>query len=191
MSTALVRQPGYLSRYPIQANTLNSNPYDPPPTGSSDSSANFRDGPRTDLRNGSFGCAISTMFVAVVTFCLAISVAYWERLFPTFVTNAMPYLIWMAALVLGGYAASWKAAFGGTRRRKWSSALTVGILTEILILAIHLQSRTTSSRGMFDLSTTWHAIALALVTIPAALLGGLIWEKTCPLDLRHGAKKPG
>ncbi|WP_442511833.1 hypothetical protein SH528x_003579 [Novipirellula sp. SH528] len=183
------RRPGYASRYPTQSNTLNSNPYDPPPSGSTDSPANFTGPPQTDFRNGSFGCAISTLFVAFITLCLAMSVAYWERLLPVFVTNAMPHLVWIAALVLGGYAASWKAAFAGAHTRKWSSALTVGMLTEVLILLIHFHQRTMNSRGMFDLSTTWHAIAYALVTIPAALLGGLIWEKTCPVDLRHGASR--
>ena len=94
------------------------------------------------------------------------------------------FLVWMAAIAIGGYAASWKAAGGSEPRYWWSSAFTVGIFADLLIVIIHFDLLTSSWQEFSRLSNVVSTLVIMMMTMLAALLGGLIWEKSCPAELR-------
>jgi hypothetical protein len=88
-------------------------------------------------------------------------------------------LVWLFAICLGGYVA---ARLGKTTG--WTNSLVVGVLAVFFVVA--RLPRGGADKDFFDpflemmkdpVAHWRHLVYLAL-TIPAAVLGGVIWEKT-------------
>ncbi len=130
-------------------------------------------------KRGLQGCLVT--WVCMVVFPLLISgvLTNWLGLISIQTERVLILLIWLLAICLGGYVA---ARLGKTTG--WTNALVVGLLAELFVIARLPTGGPEKDffdpfrEMMKDPGANWRPLVQLALTIPAAILGGLIWEKT-------------
>jgi hypothetical protein len=142
-------------------------------------------------KRGLQGCLVGWVIMAVVPLGLSLVFNEWLGLMSNEVERIIIVFIWFLAVSLGGYVA---ARLG--RTTGWTNALIVGLLAEFFLFAqIRKAARLDEATDhgflapildmMKDLGTHWRALVELALTIPIAIIGGLIWQTT------GGARSPG
>jgi len=136
---------------------------------------------RIDFRNGVFGCAVSVVFLLIFSIVWLLCL---KDVVPAAAISSLKLLSWFFALGLGGYAAVWKRKL--TMNANWTSALVVGLLAELYLLAnlpaspktnaITLVERISDrvSELVSNPAIHWIMIIMLALSIPAAILGGAL-----------------
>src|SRR6185295_15598167 len=130
-------------------------------------------------KRGLQGCLVT--WACMVVFPLLISAVFtsWLGLISIETERVIIGVMWLLAVGLGGYAA---ARLGKTTG--WNNSLVVGLLAEFFLAA--RLPRGGADKDFFDPflemindpGAHWRSLAALALTIPAAILGGVIWEKT-------------
>ena len=117
-----------------------------------------------------------------MVFAISISAVFttWLGLISIETERVLILLVWLFAICLGGYVA---ARLGKTTG--WTNSLVVGLLAELFVVS-RLPKGGLVDKGFFDPfleimndpGANWRPLVQLALTIPAAILGGLIWENT-------------
>jgi hypothetical protein len=134
---------------------------------------------RFDVKRGFQGCSVTLACVFVFALSISLVRNNWLGLISNETERVLNLFIWLFAICLGGYVA---ARLGKTTG--WTNALVVGLLAEIFVAARLLNEE--PDKGflhpllelMNDPGAHWRLLVQLALTIPAAILGGVIWEKT-------------
>jgi hypothetical protein len=130
-------------------------------------------------KRGLQGCLVTWVCMVVFPLLISAVLTSWLGLISIETERVLILLIWLLALCLGGYVA---ARMGKTTG--WTNALVVGLLAEFLVVA--RLPRGGADKDLFDPflemmkdpGANWRPLVQLSLTIPAAILGGVIWEKT-------------
>ena len=142
---------------------------------------------RFDVKRGFQGCLVTFACMFVLPLSISLVLNNWLGLISSETERVLILLVWLFAICLGGYVA---ARLGKTTG--WTNSLVVGLLAEIFV-AGRLPRGTRADRTLLDPllemmedpGAHWPSLIQLALTIPAAILGGIIWDKT------GGAQSPG
>ena len=135
---------------------------------------------RFDVKRGFQGCFVTWACMVVLALSMSLVLNNWLGLISNETERVLILLVWLFAICLGGYVA---ARLGKTTG--WTNSLVVGLLAEIFLVA-RLPTGTRPDRTFLDPllelmenpGAHWPRLVALALTIPAAILGGVIWEKT-------------
>ena len=128
------------------------------------------------LKRGAQGCLAAW---GVLTVCIVVvsGVVYFMDKDYDRVKNYVALVSWPIAMCVGGYYACKKGKTTGT-----TNAMVTGILGEIVLLsAMSVRGMTATDQiraALLDPGKHWIGIALAILTVPCAWLGGSLWART-------------
>ena len=125
------------------------------------------------------GCLVSWVCMFVVMLSISLVLTHWLGLISNETERVVGLFIWLFAICLGGYYAARRGKPTG-----WINSLAVGVLAELFVFA--RLGKGTPHRAfldplldiMNDLGAHWPRLVELGLTIPVAILGGFIWEKT-------------
>jgi len=126
------------------------------------------------------GCLLSGACIVVLMLSISLVFTNWLALISNETEQVVQLFIWCFAVCLGGYYAARRGKPTG-----WINSLAVGVLAELYVLAPLLEGK--PGRGglagslldiINDPGAHWRRLLLLGLTIPVAILGGVIWEKT-------------
>jgi len=80
--------------------------------------------------------------------------------------------IWLFVICLGGYVAARRGKTTG-----WTNSLVVGLLAELYVASQLLQG-TSLLEMMEEAGPNWARLTALALTIPAAVVGGILWEES-------------
>jgi putative membrane protein (TIGR04086 family) len=132
-------------------------------------------------KRGLQGCLFGLVIMAVVPVSISLVLNKWLGLISNETERVMIVFIWFLAVCLGGYVA---ARLGKTTG--WTNSLIVGLIAEFLVYS-HVpkdpgRTHPTSLDPLLDIindpGAHWPILVELALTIPVAILGGVIWEKT-------------
>lgn len=118
------------------------------------------------------GCSLSIAIIVVSTLLLSLVLNKWLGLTYSGTQKTIELIVWLLAVLAGGYFA---ANLGKTVG--WSNSLLVGCFAFAFIL-IRGWNRIELTGGLGYPFESWRLIAACLLTIPAAILGGVLWVRT-------------
>jgi uncharacterized protein involved in cysteine biosynthesis len=135
------------------------------------------------VNRGFQGCLVAFLCMAVFNLSISLVCSDWLGLISGETQRVLDLFIWLFAICLGGYVA---ARLGKTTG--WTNSLVVGLLAEFFV-ASRLpnegpdelfvdQLKKMMNEMMNDPGAHWRPLVLLALTIPAAILGGVIWQKT-------------
>ena len=116
----------------------------------------------------------------------------WLGLISNETTGVLTLFLWLFAICFGGYVA---ARLGKTTG--WTNSLVVGVLAEFFVFSRLPKGEPdqpfrTSLDPFLDIvkdpGTHWRLLLLLGLTIPVAILGGVIWAKTGGVQSGETAK---
>jgi len=130
-------------------------------------------------KRGLQGCLVT--WACMVVFPLLISgvLTSWLGVISIETERVLILLIRLLAICLGGYVA---ARLGKTTG--WTNSLVVGVLAEFFVISRLPRGGADKDflepflEMMNDPAAHWRQLVYLVLTIPAAVLGGVIWEKT-------------
>ena len=137
---------------------------------------------RYDLKAGFQGCLVSLMCQVVLGLSISLVLNNWLGLISNETERVLTLFIWLFAICLGGYVA---ARLGKTTG--WTNSLVVGVLAEFFVFTRLPKGEPdqpfrTSLDPFLDIvkdpGAHWRLLLLLGLTIPVAILGGVIWAKT-------------
>ncbi|MCM2372326.1 YrzE family protein [Aporhodopirellula aestuarii] len=100
--------------------------------------------------------------------------------------QTLGYLNWLIGIAVGGYVAGRRGKTTG-----WSNSLLVGIFAQIMIVAQIIDPKDMFA-GLHELladpSDSWPKLTAIILTIPAALAGGLIWSQSQESEGSQGSE---
>jgi hypothetical protein len=134
---------------------------------------------RFDVKRGFQGCLVTWLCMFVFTLSIFIVQNSWLGLISNETERVVVLFAGFFAICLGGYMA---ARLGKTTG--WTNSLVVGLLAEFFLAARLLSKEPDKSflhpllELMNDPGAHWRPLVQLALTIPAAILGGVIWEKT-------------
>ena len=116
--------------------------------------------------------------ICMMVLMLSISLVFneWLKLISNDTERIIGLFVWLFAICVGGYFAARQGRTTG-----WSNSLAVGVLAELFVAA-RLSDGTSFLEMMDDPGPNWRRLVALGLTIPAAIVGGIVWEKTCRLD---------
>jgi hypothetical protein len=135
---------------------------------------------RFSVGHGIEGCLVSCLCQLVLVFTISLVLTQWLELISGETERIIKLPVWLFAVWYGGYFAARRGRTTG-----WTNSLVVGVLAEVY-LAARIQKRTSLLEMMDDPGSNWLPFAALGLTIPAAIMGGIVWEKTCKLDEAGG-----
>jgi len=138
---------------------------------------------RFDVKRGFQGCLVTWLCMFVFTLSIFIVQNSWLGLISNETERVVVLFAGFFAICLGGYMA---ARLGKTTG--WTNSLVVGLLAEFFV-ASRLpnegpdelfvdQLKKMMNEMMNDPGAHWRPLVLLALTIPAAILGGVIWQRT-------------
>jgi len=131
------------------------------------------------VNRGFQGCSVALLYIAVFQLSISLVCIDWLGLISGETQRVLDLFIWLSGICLGGYVA---ARLGKTTG--WTNSLVVGLLAEFFVVrrlpnvgpdelfVVQLK------KMMNDPDTHWRPLIQLALTIPAAILGGVIWQKT-------------
>jgi putative membrane protein (TIGR04086 family) len=130
-------------------------------------------------KRGLQGCLVGLVFMVVVPLSISLVLNRW--LGPiSHETERVVFLVsLLVAVCLGGYVA---ARLG--KNTGWTNSLMVGLIAELVVFSRVLMGRPDQSLfdPLFDIMNDpgahWRVLVELALTIPVAILGGVIWQKT-------------
>ena len=131
------------------------------------------------VKRGLQGCLVTWAFMAVFAIGISLLLNSWLGLISIETERVLILIIWLFAVCLGGYAAARLGRVTG-----WTNSLVVGVLAEFFVIArLPKGGPDQDLLGPFidmlnDPGANWRPLVQVALTIPAAILGGIIWEKT-------------
>jgi putative membrane protein (TIGR04086 family) len=126
------------------------------------------------------GCLVSCVCMVVLLLPISLVLTNWLGVISSETEQVVQLFIWLIAVGLGGYYAARHGKPTG-----WINSLAVGVLAELYVFAPLLDGK--PGRGglvgslldiINDPGAHWRRLLLLGLTIPVAILGGVIWEKT-------------
>ena len=134
---------------------------------------------RFDVGHGCVGCLVASVCIFLFPFALMAIPAKWHDFLSVDVRRGVLVLMWFFAVCLGGHVAARRGRTTG-----WTNSLVVGVFAEILIAA-RLLSRFDDQffsdafvKIINDPEAYWVPLVGLVFTIPAALVGGLVWQRS-------------
>ena len=130
-------------------------------------------------KRGLQGCLVGLVFMAVVPLSISLVLNRWLGLLSNEAERVMTLVVWLFAVGLGGYVA---ARLG--KNTGWTNSLMVGLIAELVLFSRVLKGRPDQSLfdPLFDIMNDpgahWLVLVELALTIPVAILGGIIWQKT-------------
>ncbi|MFM7115110.1 MAG: hypothetical protein ACKO0N_00600 [Planctomycetota bacterium] len=130
------------------------------------------------FNRGFQGCSVALLYIVVFKLSISLVCIDWLGLISGETQRVLNLFIYLSAICLGGYVA---ARLGKTTG--WTNSLVVGLLAE-LFLASRLPNEGPDElfvdlkKVMNDPGAHWRPLVGLALTIPAAILGGVIWQKT-------------
>ena len=134
---------------------------------------------RFNGKRGLQGCLVAWACMVVVSLAISLVLNQWLGLISTETERVLLVFVWLFAVSVGGYVA---ARLGKTTG--WTNSLVVGLLAEFFMFARLPKGPTDLSlwdpvlEMIEDPSTHWPRLVGLGLTIPVAILGGIIWQKT-------------
>jgi len=130
-------------------------------------------------KRGLQGCLVTLVCMIVLPVSISAVFTSWLGLISIETERVLILLVWLAAICLGGYVA---ARLGKTTG--WTNSLVVGLLAELFVVS--RLPKGGLDKDLFDPFlelvndpvTNWRPLIQLGLTIPAAILGGFLWEKT-------------
>lgn len=127
------------------------------------------------------GCLASALVMVLVMILLSLIFTEWLELLTADTERAIQVAVWLAAVGIGGYVSSRRSIHSGVRTALW-----VGTVATLFIM-IRLPEPVEGGDWMDQFRALFqgprqhwrHLVGLAL-TIPSALLGGLIAQRKNP-----------
>ena len=135
------------------------------------------------------GCLVSWACMFVLMLSVSLVFTTWLGLISSDTERVVGLFVWLFAICLGGYYAARRGKPTG-----WTNALAVGVIAELFVLARLPKEQDDSVfpklfgpllEMINDPGAHWRPLVSLALTIPVAILGGLIWEKT------RGGQLPG
>ena len=130
-------------------------------------------------KRGLKGCMVGLVFMVVVPLSISLVLNRWLGLI-SHETEPVVFLVsLLVAVCLGGYVA---ARLG--KNTGWTNSLMVGLIAELVVFSRALKGRPDQSLfdPLFDIMNDpgahWLVLVELALTIPVAILGGIIWQKT-------------
>src|ERR1017187_5670808 len=117
--------------------------------------------------------------MSVVMLSISLVLGRWLGLIPNETERVIDLVVWPSAVCFGGYVA---ARIGKTTG--WTNSLVVGLIAEFILYSQLPKERVdqTLLDPLLDIikgpGAHWRVLVQLALTIPVAILGGVIWEKT-------------
>ena len=128
---------------------------------------------RFSVNRGIQGCLVSLLCMFVLMPFIALVLNEWLELISNETAGIIKLLAWFVAISIGGYCAARQGKTTG-----WTNALVVGLLAE-WYMAARLLKGTSLLEMMDDAGPNWSRLVALALTIPAAIVGGILWENSC------------
>jgi hypothetical protein len=139
----------------------------------------MREEKRFSVNQGAKGCLTAMVFLFVVQITISLVFNTWLGLMSTETEKGVMAVLWLCGVCLGGYFA---ARFGKTTG--WTNSLVVGLIAEFVVYNQVPKGSPEQSVVdplldlMKDPSGHWRILVALALTMPAAILGGVLWENT-------------
>lgn len=127
-------------------------------------------------KRGIQGCSVTLACMVVFSLLTSGVLIKWLGVISIETERVLILLIWLLAICLGGYVS---ARLGKTTG--WTNSLVVGLLAEFFMIPSGVGEKDFFEpflEMMNDPVTHWRQLVIVVLTIPAAVLGGVIWQKT-------------
>lgn len=139
---------------------------------------------RFSVGRGIEGCLVSVLCTAVPVLLIGLLVPLLHRseLLKEMFNKTVPVaglVWWLFVICLGGYVAARRGKTTG-----WTNSLVVGLLAE-WYMAARLFKGTTLLEMMDDAGLNWRRLMALALTIPVAVVGGILWENSCKRPSGH------
>jgi len=138
---------------------------------------------RFSVKRGIEGCLVSLICIMVLMLSISLVLSEWLQLISTDTERIIALFVWLFAICVGGYVAARQGRTTG-----WTNSLVVGVFG-VLFMAAQLANRVPNKtywdaflEVMSDPGAHWRVFVALALTIPVAVLGGIVWEKTRRLD---------
>jgi putative membrane protein (TIGR04086 family) len=118
------------------------------------------------------GCFVSWLCMVLLMLSISFFLTSMLKLISTETERLVGLFVWHLSICAGGYYAARRGEPAG-----WVNALFVGLLAELFVCA-RLLKGTSVFEIMDDPGPHWRRLLALGLTIPAAILGGVIWEMT-------------
>ena len=118
------------------------------------------------------GCVLSFAISALGMLAISLVFSEWLGLVSADTEKIIGLVVWLLAIFAGGYFAARRGRTTG-----WTNAILVGVFAEICVAAMAL-SGTSLVEMMDDPGANWRRFVALGLTIPAAVLGGMLWDRT-------------
>ena len=134
---------------------------------------------RFDVGRGFQGCMAACACLVVFSLSISLVLTEWLGLISVDTERILLLFMWLIAICLGGYVA---ARLGKTTG--WSNSLVVGVIAVLMVWARLPNEGLDKTYWdpfleiMKDPGAHWQNLTRLALTIPVAILGGVIWEKT-------------
>ena len=125
------------------------------------------------IGHGFQGCLVSLLCMFVLVLSISMVLYTWLELISLETVQISKLLVWFFAISVGGYYAARRGKTTG-----WTNSLVVGLLAE-LYLAARLLKGTSLVEMMDDAGPNMSRLVALALTIPAAVVGGILWENSC------------
>jgi len=128
------------------------------------------------------GCLVSWVLMFVLMLSISLFFTSWLGVLSSDSERLVGLFVWLLAICLGGYYAARRGQPAG-----WRNSLAVGVLAELFVFArLTKQHDDIVSPTLFgtlfelinDPGANWRPLISLALTIPVAILGGVIWAKT-------------
>ena len=134
---------------------------------------------RFSINHGIQGCLVSFLCMFVLVLPISLVLNTWLELISNETERIIKLPVWLFAISVGGYYAARRGKTTG-----WTNSLVVGLLAE-WYLAARLLKGTSLLEMMDDAGPNWRRLVALALTIPAAIVGGILWEN------RYKRQAPG
>ena len=130
-------------------------------------------------KRGLQGCLVTLACMITVPLLISAILTSWLGLISVETERVLILVVWLVAVCLGGYVA---ARLGKTTG--WTNSLVVGLLAAFFVVARLPRGEADKDfldpflELLNDPATHWRLLVYLALTIPAAVLGGVLWEKT-------------
>jgi hypothetical protein len=131
-------------------------------------------------KRGLQGCLVGGVFIVVVPLSISLVLNRWLSLLAHETEPGVFLVSWLVAVCLGGYVA---ARLG--KNTGWTNSLMVGLIAELVVFSRVLKGRPDQNSlldPLFEMvndpGAHWLVLVELALTIPVAILGGIIWQKT-------------
>ena len=142
---------------------------------------------RFSVERGVQGCLAAAVILVVVNLFIAFVITKWLGLISIETERVVLAFVWLFAVSFGGYVA---ARLGNTTG--WTNSLFVGLLAEFVIYSKLPKGGANQTfwepvlELIKDPGKHWPFLAGLGLTIPVAILGGFLWQKTGGSQLSGG-----